>query len=335
MMRRKDETVHWKKSLYQFARRVAEQLAADPNVVGVAFGGSVARGDVWKHSDLEIGIIVRKKIEGLQHFGTREDRGVETFQFVAAELEEQLDGIEVGKTDVTRFPIQMYCCRVLYDETGLFGRFKRVFDRDLFAPEIVDLKKRRELDRAALWLARAENALTRGHFKTTVALARVAMNSLLLAFYWHHAIQPRSQNRTVYMLKKTCRQIGDMRLYDAFCDLYDLDIGVETARAQLAAAKPDIHRLVLAWGSNAPAFFEKAVDGKLEWGYHKSIVTVHRFCLHLIQCREEDSHVYDDEDWQKSHGPLMTFLGLDEIDAQKAQDAVGKITRLPHEIGLT
>jgi hypothetical protein len=223
----------------------------------------------------------------------------------------------------------------LYDETGLFGRFKRVFDRDLFAPEIVDLKKRGELDRAALWLARAEKALGRGRFKTAVALARVAMNSLLLAFYWHHAIQPRSQSRTVYMLKRACRQIGDMRLHDAFCDLYDLDIGVEAARAQLAAAKPDIHKIVLAWGSNAPAFFEKAVDGKLKWGYHKSIVTVHRYCLHLIQCREEDSHVYDDEDWQESHGPLMTFLGLDGIDAQKAQDAVGKISRLPHELGLT
>jgi hypothetical protein len=70
--------------------------------------------------------------------------------------------------------------------------------------------------------------------------------------------------------QKTCRQIGDIRLYDAFCDQYDLDIGVKAARAQLAVANPDIHRLVLAWGSNAPAFFEKAVDGKLEWGYHKS-----------------------------------------------------------------
>jgi predicted nucleotidyltransferase len=334
-MGQKSETAHWKKSLYRFAHRVADQLAADPNVVGVAFGGSVARGDVWKHSDLEIGIIVRKKVEGLQHFAVREDRGVETFQFVAAELEEQLDEIEAGKNDVTRFPIQMYRCRVLYDETGLFCRFKRVFDRDLFAPEIVDLKKRGELDRTALWLGRAEKALAKGHFKTTIALARVAMNNLLLAFYWHHTIQPRSQSRTVYMLKRTCRQIGDMRLYDAFCDLYDLDIGVETARAQLAAAKPDIHRLVLAWGSNAPEFFEKAVDGKLEWGYHKSIVTVHRFCLHLIQCREEDSHVYDDGDWQRSHGPLTTFLGLDEIDAQRARDGVEKIACLPRELGLT
>jgi predicted nucleotidyltransferase len=60
--------VHWKQQLYDSANRVANQFKDQPGIVSIAIGGSLARGAAWKHSDLELCVMVDQHLPELQYF---------------------------------------------------------------------------------------------------------------------------------------------------------------------------------------------------------------------------------------------------------------------------
>ncbi|MCL4504558.1 MAG: hypothetical protein M1140_00840, partial [Chloroflexi bacterium] len=49
---------HWRRELHSLADRVLRSFAERDDVHGVALGGSLARGMEWKHSDVEMVILV-------------------------------------------------------------------------------------------------------------------------------------------------------------------------------------------------------------------------------------------------------------------------------------
>ncbi|MGO4371979.1 hypothetical protein AB4Z21_14540 [Paenibacillus sp. MCAF20] len=55
----------WRQRIYDTAAEIAESLEADPRVVSIAIGGSSGRRQVWKHSDLELCLIVEEPISEL------------------------------------------------------------------------------------------------------------------------------------------------------------------------------------------------------------------------------------------------------------------------------
>lgn len=312
--------MQWKKDLYDFALRTAHRFEKNPLVAGVAIGGSIARRQTWKHSDLELGVISKKNIKDLEYFNVYEGKGVEIFQFNQKELEKNIEKIEKGELDIGILPIQMYKCRIIYDKKGLFARFKNILDKDLFSSEIVKNKKESSVLDAKLWCKQAKKAFSGGCYKSCVALLRLALNDLLLAFYWHNNVLPRSQTRTVYILKKLCKKINDPKFYNSFCRIYGLNLSLKQAKKRIKAAKKDIQEISRAWGKNTAQFLEKAVDGKLEWGHYKSVLSVYRFCTHYIQLAEKkEKYIYDDLLWSKQHKDLEVFLGLEKIDKKTAQ----------------
>src|SRR5512137_2468948 len=132
----RETPAHWRTELHRFADDVLRSFVERQDVAGVALGGSLARGLEWKHSDVELAILVERRLDEFGHFAVREGRGFEIFQFVETELREQIDRAQTAPTAVLDWPIQMYQCRVITDPSGLLGRFKEAIDQRLFSAEV-------------------------------------------------------------------------------------------------------------------------------------------------------------------------------------------------------
>ncbi|KRF10056.1 hypothetical protein ASG89_00460 [Paenibacillus sp. Soil766] len=317
--------MNWKTKLYDSIRTIAEPFKRDSRVLGVAFGGSIGRGVAWKHSDLELCLLVEEKIEEFEHFNVIEGMGVEIFQFKRSHMERFLANFVEPDESVLDFRIQIYGCRIAYDPSGLLARFKDTFDPSLFHENVTRLKVGEELRRANERLNKAKELVQSGHFRTALAHLRIGLNHLILATYWQHRQLPRSQNRTEYFLRKYIGLFGHDHLYQAFIRTYGLDQPISHMKLLFNEAKRDIHSLAdFHWGSNTSQFLQEAVDGNLAWGYEKSILYVNKFCVHVMQCLGPDAeeNVYDREANAQRYGRLYRFLNMDQVDQEQVQEMV-------------
>lgn len=309
--------MHWKTQIYESARKISDEMKGEPLVSAVAYGGSVARGTVWKHSDLELCLLVDDYIPGLQYFGYKHGMGVEHIQILKQRVLDFLDEYERtgDATGLLKFPIQAYSCRIVADNGGVMARFKQVMDSHLFDPGLVALREREALERADANYGLYQGLLEDGRPNSALAALRLAVNELLLGAYWHYNILPRSQNRTLYLLRKNCRdKIGSMALYEAFRDIYGVGASVPKKREMLADAKPELFAIYAgAWGESAPEFLEKACDGKLEWGHADSIVYVHKYCVHVLLAKKMAEGFYDSAEFAEKGVAIRRFLGFDGL----------------------
>src|SRR5690242_1704404 len=98
----------WRRELHAFARKVCDRLQRDPRVLGIALGGSLARGTEWPHSDVEVGILVDERITELGHFNVLDRRGYEVFQLIRSKVAEQVKQAQSEPLTVNAWPIQMF-----------------------------------------------------------------------------------------------------------------------------------------------------------------------------------------------------------------------------------
>ncbi|MFD0677184.1 MULTISPECIES: hypothetical protein [unclassified Paenibacillus] len=324
--------MHWKAKLYATANHIAEKYVSDPRVLGVAFGGSIGRGVAWKHSDLELCLLVEERIEEFQHFNVIEGMGVEIFQYTKPRLENFLAQVNEPDESVLEFRIQIYGCRIVYDPTNLLTTFKERFDRILFHEKVTYMKSTQALGQADTRLEKAREMLEKGWFRTAIAHLRIGLNDLILATYWQHHMLPRSQNRTEYFLKKNIGVFGHDQLYRAFIRTFCLDQPLEQMKNRLFASKNEIHILAESrMGSNSPHFFHTAVDGNLEWGYEKSILYVYKYCLHRMQDSDlQVSGLLDEDVYSKQYVNLYRFLDLEEMNIQDVEEMVYLFEKARH-----
>ena len=312
--------MNWKSEIYRKAVLIAEQYRAVNGVRGIAIGGSVARRTVWKHSDLELCLFVDEYRPAFDYFNVIDGLGVEIIQINVANVRAFLDRYaEDGSIQgALSFPIQVYQCRIVHDPEGLLGAFKQIYDRALFDDRIKSVKKREAKQRADERYGIAIRLLEEGSPASAHASLRLAVNELMLAYYWQHDILPRSQNRTVYLLKRHSRKLGSFDLYRLFTEVYGLTGNKAQMKEELFAAKNDLFSIAsAAWGRNAPEFLEKACDGQLEWGYESSILYVHKWCVHTIHFTELTQAIYDRPEFARQRPELTRFLGFDRTDEEQ------------------
>jgi len=317
--------LHWRTELHRFADDVLRSFAERDDVHGVALGGSLARGLEWKHSDVELAIVVDQRLDEFGHFAVREGRGFEIFQFVETELREQIERAQTDLTAVLDWPIQMVQCRVIADPSGLLGRFKEAFDRRLFSAEVVSAKVARSLEGFDREFATAQADLAAGKPLTALAQLRAAFNHLILAFYWRHQILPRSQNRTATLLRMHCRRLGALDFYGLYCDVYGFDLTSAQARRLLASCQSEVDDIVSGFGPAAADFFYHAVDGEFRWGQTKGILAVYRLYVPLCLRRfQKQEGVFDNPTWRETHGELCRFVGLERPDAAATAELLAR-----------
>ncbi|WP_144027860.1 nucleotidyltransferase domain-containing protein [Paenibacillus sp. 32352] len=307
--------MHWKRQMLEKAYRIAEPFCSHTGVAGVALGGSIGRGQMWKHSDLELCLVVERRIEELQHFNYMDSMGVEIIQITKSRMKEFTEQSGEPDRSILGFPIQIYKCKILHDPEQLLNAFKKRYDSYLFHEHSTKFKEKEALKQADAKLDKAREQVARGNYRTAAAHLRVGLNFLLLAVYWHHHILPRSQNRTIYFLHKNSQVIGNTKLYDAFIQVFGLENPRKTHKDALQNAQRDIFQLSdTSWGSNTSAFLKNAVDGNLEWGHHQSIVYVYKYCVHRMHGHESyPEDFYDRPDFARQFPELYHFLDMDTM----------------------
>ena len=321
--------MHWKTEIYKNAYAIAGEFIDNPDVVAVAIGGSIAKGTVWKHSDVELCLIVKRTISKFQYFNFIKGMGVEVIQILEEQIMEFLKSFDKPDISILQFPIQIYQCKIIYDPTKVLAEFKNVYDNCLFHPTIKKLKEEEALNHVDKRISISKELLEGAKYKTALAHMRIGMNDLLLAYYWHYNILPRSQNRTVYLLKQNSKIIGHYELYNAFVDVFCLSKSTSVLKNRLLMAKRDIANISEVFGSNTKMFLENAVDGNLEWGYPKSIIYVYKFFTHLLQCYEINNvAVYDTDEFKMTCGYLHDFFDFNDVEYKTVCEMLKKMQRV-------
>jgi len=208
--------LHWKTKIYNTAFDIANQFSREERIQGVAIGGSIGRGETWKHSDLELCILVEDYISDFQYFNFIQEMGVEIIQLKKDDIIKFIETDNMEISNILEIPIQIYKCKIINDPLGLLHHFKLKYDSLLFHESIRKMKANEALLHAGNKLAQAKKLIKEGNFKTALSHLRLGLNDMLLGTYWANGILPRSQSRTIHLLKKNSAILGHNKLYHAF-----------------------------------------------------------------------------------------------------------------------
>lgn len=311
--------MHWKTKIYRTASDIADQFSKDARIHGVAIGGSIGRGETWKHSDLELCILVEDYIDEFQYFNFIQEMGVEIIQLKKDHIVKFIETDRIEDLNILDIPIQIYKCKINYDPLGLLHHFKRKYDSLLFHESIRKMKADEALLHAGNRLTQAKEVVQTGHYKTALAHLRIGLNDLLLGTYWKNGILPRSQSRAIYLLKNNSTILGHDKLYHAFLQIYCLSNYTEAEmKNRFLKAREDILKLAEEnWGTNSSEFLSKAVDSNFEWGHAQSVVYVYKWCVHLLHGK----YLENKDNYEKlSSIPLQelnAFLDMYDIDLEQ------------------
>jgi len=317
----------WRTELQNWANQYTKELAEKSGVLGVVIGGSLARGQEWRHSDLEVGILVEERDESLPYFNVNAGRGVEIIQLILSQIEEQIKQVEAeDTTPVANWPIQLWKCRIVYDPRGILEQFKRQFDTLLFTNEVIE--KRVEYLRLKIKdsLAGANQLLAQGKPVASLVEVRHAMNNVILAFHWKFGELPRSQNRTDSRFLALCQKHSFMPLYILYRDVFALANTTDVIENIWPKIKSRVLEITRLWGDSAREFFIHAVDSEFKWGEDAGILTVYRLYIPTIGGVNQSLQQYlDDPNWTKQNKDLVEFLGLADIENENVSVLIFRI----------
>jgi predicted nucleotidyltransferase len=324
----KPMTLAWRKELRSWAKQSALEFGMREGVLGVVLGGSLARGQEWRHSDLEIGVLVEKRIEDLPYFNVRQGRGVEVIQLVRGELEEQVKQVEAGDlSSVSRWPIQLWLGKVLHDPSGVLGRFIRQFDEGLFQPEVVERKVSELRGVIDETLGEARVLLASERPAAALVRTRYAMNEAILAQHWTLGELPRSQNRTDSRLRRLCSKHSTLPFYDLYREVFALSETRQVIKNSWPLVREQVLEIARLWGDSARDFFIYAVDSNFGWRQNAGILTVYRLYVPIIG--DEGARLFeklDDPQWAKQNRDLLAFLGLTFANKAAVSALVERLT---------
>ena len=319
----------WRQELKTWAQAYASVAIQREGILGAAIGGSLARGQEWRHSDLELGVLVEQYIPTLPYFNIDSGRGVELIQMARGDLEDQVRRVEGGDlTPVQLWPIQLWQCRVAHDPSGLLARFKTQFDACLFHPEVIDQKisgQRAKIEQA---LGEARQLLTEGRPRMALCRVRYAANDAILAVHWQHGELPRSQNRTDSRLRWLCHKHDCMPFYSLYREIFALSETSSAVRVAWPRVRDQVLELTRLWGDSARDFFNYAVDSHFAWRQNAGILTVYRLYVPIAGAPERGiAAQLDDPTWAAQNPDLLDFLGLSRPTPEHITDLINRLEK--------
>lgn len=317
----------WRNQLRTWANQYAHGFINKPGVLGVVIGGSLARGQEWRHSDLELGVLVEEKNKTWAYFNVDAGHGVEVIQLVRPQLEKQICQTEAGDLEpVVCWPIQLWQCRIVHDPHGVLGRFKRQFDSRLFASEVLAKRIKGLHLNIEKALTEARGLLALHQPAAALVKARWAMNDAILALHWACGELPRSQNRTDSRLRLLCQKHSLMPFYCLYRDVFALSEANHVIKTIWPIVKDRVLEITRLWGDSAHDFFVNAVDSEFKWRQNAGILTVYRLYLPIIGGAEHGIlKSLDDTVWAEQNRDLMTFLGLARLEEDVVSRLVERI----------
>jgi hypothetical protein len=303
----------WRADLEQWALGYCVRLAASAGRDGVLMGGSIARGEQWEHSDLEVGYLRGPQSPPLDYFATDSGRGVERIGLIGDDLDRDLAAIDSGDVrPIVNWPIQLYRGRVIHDPTGVLARFTSAFDELLFTPQVTHAKIDAHLADYRIHHSRALQAQRDGRPRVALTWLRHAMNDLILVQYWSCGELPRSQNRTDSRLRDLADRHGLHDFYRLYRDVYRLDGTQPVITEDWPVVRDRVLGIAASWLAGAGDFFEQAVDSTFSWGEDGGILGAYRLYIPTIGDDDGLFATLDDADWIAGNAELVRFLGLND-----------------------
>jgi len=326
---------NWRTELRSWAEACAKQYQKRPKVIGTIIGGSLARGQEWQHSDLELGLLVEERDAEIPYFNVNAGRGLEAIQLVQDELADQVRQVEGGNWNaILQWPIQLWRGRIVHDPTGTLKRFKQQFDEGLFQEPVLREKIRLQQVKVGEALAAAGDLMAVGRPAAALVRARGAMNELILAFHWAHGELPRSQSRTDSRLRRVSQKHGAPDFYRLYREVFDLEDCNRVIRATWPKVRGQVLEITRLWGDSARDFFEFAVDGNFEWRQNAGILTVYRLYIPVIGGEAHSlTGKVDDPVWRTANPGLIAFLGLEDEQIEQVGSFVKRIEDATARIG--
>jgi predicted nucleotidyltransferase len=326
----------WRTELIQWAQQYAERMAKREGILGVVIGGSLARGKEWRHSDLELGILVESRDASLAYFNVDDGRGVELIQVVRSDLEMQMGQVESGDAGaMLKWPIQLWQCKIIYDPTGLLARFKGLIDSKLFDPNVLETKLTDLHARIETLLGEARVHLSENRPAAALVKTRLAVNEAILALHWHFRELPRSQNRTDSRLRQLCSRHAAMPFYGMYRDVFRLSETGRVIRSKWPRVKTEVLEITRLWGDSARDFFIYAVDSDFAWRQRAGILTVYRLYIPIIGAEGQRLvEKLDDGMWADQHRDLMAFLGFDNASEDEVRALLSRFVEVCAEFNL-
>ena len=317
----------WRKELRDWAENCAARYLSRPGVLGIMIGGSLARGQEWRHSDLELGLLVKEQDADLSYFNIDSGRGVEAIQLVYSDLKAQVEQVEGGDYQpILKWPIQLWRGRILKDPDGLLSYFSSQFDSGLFQDEVLLQKISDQRSKIVKILREAHEMISVGRPAAALVRARTAMNELILAFHWSNRELPRSQNRTDSRLRLICRKYGAPEFYSLYRDVFGLDGSTKLIRSVWPAIRNQVLEITQLWGDAARDFFDLAVDSHFQWRQNAGILTVYRLYVPVIGGHEQGMiDKLDDPFWRNDNQKLVDFLGLGQDQTAVIENLLNRI----------
>jgi predicted nucleotidyltransferase len=317
----------WRLELLAWANRFAQSLKEREDVLGVIIGGSLARGQEWRHSDLEIGILVAERIQSLPYFNISEGRGVEILQLVQANLMTQVELAEAGDVlQILNWPIQLWAGKIDHDPSGLLTRFKQQFDANLYAPAVIQKRIATLQNKIGQALAEARELLANAKPAAALVKTRGAMNEAILALHWAQGELPRSQNRTDSRLRLLCRRHNQMPFYALYREVFALSETSKVIHQIWPRVKDQVLEITRLWGDPAREFFVNAVDSNFEWRQNAGILTVYRLYVPIIGSPGQGIfQSIDDLAWAEANADLMHFLGLAGVSSEQVEVLIERL----------
>jgi hypothetical protein len=317
----------WQIEIYTWAEGCAHRMSQRDGVLGVLIGGSIARRQIWRHSDLELGVLLPAREGCLSYFNVDSGRGVEIIQLIQPELVGQIARAQAGDAAaIAAWPIQLWKSRPLADPTGLLADFLQVFDPGLFTPPVVRIKIQTTTAAARQRLVDARQAIASGQPAKALVSTRLAMNDLILAFHWTHGELPRSQSRTDSRLRSLCRKYDRPDFYALYRRVFALQDITRAVKHDWPLVREQVLAITALWGPSTREFFDHAVDGHFAWGQNAGILTVYRLYVPII--RGEDPGILDNLDdpaWGAQNPGLLSFLGLGPAQVVQVSSLVDQL----------
>ncbi|MBN2047819.1 MAG: hypothetical protein JW750_08265 [Anaerolineaceae bacterium] len=325
-------TQAWRTELRAWANEIAHDFSQRDHIIGVLIGGSIARGQEWQHSDLELGILLEEKDPNIPYFNVIKGRGVEVIQLAAPDVRAALSKIDSGDlSPIADWPIQLWKGKVIHDPSGLYARFKDAFDPGLFTPAVVGIKLANLQTHIEQTLAEARQLLEQQP-AAALTRARYAMNEAILALHWSYGELPRSQNRTDSRLRRLCVKYDNPTFYQLYRDVFALEETRKATRVVWPKVRDQVLAITNLWGGDARDFFDFAVDSHFQWRQSAGILTVYRLYVPIIGGEAGIFNKLDQPEWANANPDLLAFLGLTHAQPDAVQTLINRLTRACNEI---
>jgi predicted nucleotidyltransferase len=249
-------------------RFVQEQLQKRDDIVGAWVGGSVSRGEATESSDIDLGLIVEEKFEGVRRggFDTWQD-GV----YIEAGLSSKENYIDLEKVLQSPFTAtHMNDALILYDPTGFLAEMQKKVRAVFMEPKWLGIRVQFWVEEARKSMSGLQESVAAGDLLGICGNAGWLTFSFVSVPLLRVGITP-SSTRSLIQLGKTS---GELK--ERICEWEGSSkMSVDDVLALLPTFSESMSLLDASKWGHLPEYFAK----KMEWMAKKGL---HREALHSM-----------------------------------------------------